>query len=54
VPGLCSLRGHDGAVVAYERFSCAPGPAGWRHTAAVLGSEESTWTGLVDVTIDAS
>jgi inorganic phosphate transporter, PiT family len=41
-------------VVAYERFSCAPGPAGRRYNAQVLASDERTRTGLVDVTIDAS
>jgi hypothetical protein len=52
--GLYSLRDHDGAVVAYERFSCAPGPAGWRYNAQVLAPDGRTPTGLVDVTTDAS
>jgi hypothetical protein len=52
--GLYSVRDHDGAVVAYERFSCAPGPAGWRYTAEVLAPDERTSTGLVDITTDAS
>lgn len=51
--GLYSLRDHDGTVVAYERFSCAPGPAGWRYNAQVLAPDGSTPTGLVDVTTDA-
>jgi hypothetical protein len=52
--GLYSLRDHDGAVVAYERFSCAPGPAGWRYNAQVLGQDGRTPTGLVDITTDAT
>jgi len=51
--GLYSLRDHEGAVVAYERFSCAPGPAGWRYHAQVLAPDGRTPTGLVDVTTDA-
>ena len=52
--GLYSLRDHDGVVVAYERFSCAPGPAGWRYNAQVLAPDGRTPAGLVDVTTDAS
>ena len=52
--GLYSLRDHDGTVVAYERFSCAPGPAGWRYHAQVFGPDGRTPTGLVDVTTAAS
>jgi hypothetical protein len=52
--GLYSLRDHDGTVVAYERFSCAPGPAGWRYNAQVLAPDGRTPTGLVDITTDAS
>lgn len=51
--GLYSLRDHDGTVIAYERFSCAPGPAGWRYHAQVLAADGRTPTGLVDVTTDA-
>ena len=51
--GLYSLRDHDGTVVAYERFSCAPGPAGWRYNAQVLAPDGRTPTGLVDVPTDA-
>lgn len=51
--GLYSLRDQDGTVVAYERFSCAPGPAGWRYNAQVLAPDGRTPTGLVDVTTDA-
>ena len=52
--GLYSLRDQDGTVVAYERFSCAPGPAGWRYNAQLLGPDGRTPTGLVDVTTDAA
>ena len=52
--GLYSLRDQDGTVVAYERFSCAPGPVGWRYNAQVLAPDARTPTGLVDVTTDAS
>ena len=51
--GLYSLRDHDGTVITYERFSCAPGPAGWRYHAQVLAADGRTPTGLVDVTTDA-
>ena len=51
--GLYSLRDEDGTVVAYERFSCAPGPAGWRYHAQVLAPDGRTPTGLVDVTTNA-
>ncbi len=37
--GLYRLRDRDGAVVGYERFSCAPGPVGWRYTAQVLAAD---------------
>ena len=52
--GLYSLRDHDGTVIAYERFSCAPGPAGWRYNAQVLAPDGRTPAGLVDITTDAS
>jgi hypothetical protein len=52
--GQYSLRDHGGTVVGYERFSCAPGPAGWRYNAQVLAPDGSTPTGLVDVTTDAA
>jgi hypothetical protein len=52
--GLYSLRDQGGTVVAYERFSCAPGPKGWRYNAQVLAPDGRTPTGLVDVTTDAS
>ena len=52
--GLYSLRDQDGTVVAYERFSCAPGPVGWRYNAQVLAPDGRTPAGLVDLTTDAS
>jgi hypothetical protein len=52
--GLYRLRDQDGTVVGYERFSCAPGPAGWRYNARVLAPDGRTPTGLVDVTTDTS
>ena len=52
--GLYRLFDRDGAVVGYERFSCAPGPVGWRYNARVLGPDGRTPAGLVDVTTDAS
>jgi hypothetical protein len=52
--GLYSLHDDAGTVVAYERFSCAPGPVGWRYNAQVLGPDGHTPTGVVDVTTDAS
>ena len=42
---------HDGTLVAYERFSCAPGPSGWRYVAEVLGPDAATAAGAVDVTV---
>ncbi|HET6919269.1 MAG TPA: hypothetical protein VFI46_07370 [Jiangellaceae bacterium] len=52
--GLYRLRDQDGAVVGYERFSCALGPVGWRYNAQVLAPDGRTPTGLVDVPTDAS
>jgi hypothetical protein len=51
--GLYCLRDRDGTVVGYERFSCAPGPVGWRYNAQVL-ADASTPAGLVDITTNAS
>jgi hypothetical protein len=51
--GLYSLRDpDDGTVLAYERFSCAAGPVGWRYAAEVLAPDARTGTGLVDLTVD--
>jgi hypothetical protein len=44
---------HEGTLVGYERFSCAPGPAGWRYTSSVLGADGRTAVGHVDLTVDA-
>jgi len=52
--GLYSLHDpHDGALVGYERFSCARGPAGWRYTSSVMGADGRTPVGFVDLTVDA-
>ena len=40
--GLYRLRDRDGTVVGYERFSCAPGPVGWRYNAQVLAPDGGT------------
>lgn len=51
--GLYSLRDRGtGTVLAYERFSCAAGPVGWRYAAEVLAPDGRTGTGLVDLTVD--
>jgi hypothetical protein len=42
----------DGTVLGYERFSCAPGPSGWRYTSDVLAEDGATSVGAVDVTVD--
>jgi hypothetical protein len=44
---------HDGAALAVERFSCAPGPAGWRYTASVHDPATDAERGRVDVTVDS-
>ena len=51
--GLYSHRDpHDGTLLGYERFSCAPGPAGWRYVGQLLAPDLLTVTGSVDVTAD--
>ena len=53
--GLYSHRDpHDGTLLGYERFSCAPGPSGWRYAAQLLGPDLVTATGSVDLTVDRS
>lgn len=52
--GLYGLRDRGGTVVGYERFSCAPGPVGWRYNAQVLAPDGRTPAGLVDLITDAS
>lgn len=39
---------HDGTPLGGERFSCAPGPAGWRYTATALDGRRS-----VDLAVDS-
>lgn len=39
---------HDGTASGGERFSCAPGPVGWRYVANAL-----TGSGSTDITLDA-
>lgn len=43
---------HDGTLLGYERFSCAPGPAGWRYAAELLAPDGQTAAGSVDLTVD--
>lgn len=43
----------DGHTLALERFSCAPGPAGWRYLGAVSDASGQRPLGGVDVTVDA-
>lgn len=47
------LDPYDETVAAFERFSCAPGPAGWRYTSQVLAADAVTVHGSVDVTVDS-
>ncbi|MFC1416918.1 hypothetical protein [Streptacidiphilus cavernicola] len=42
---------HDGTPLGEERFSCAPGPSGWRYTAQTLGTDGEP-DGSVDLTLD--
>jgi hypothetical protein len=42
----------DGTLLAYERFSCAPGPVGWRYVARLLTPDGLT-AGSVEVVADA-
>jgi len=44
---------HTGGPVLVERFSCAPGPAGWRYAATVHEEAGGTARSKVDVTVDA-
>ncbi|MFC5909378.1 hypothetical protein [Streptacidiphilus monticola] len=43
---------HDDTPLGEERFSCAPGPAGWRYTAQTFGADGRP-TGSVDLTLDS-
>jgi hypothetical protein len=42
----------DGTPLSQERFSCAPGPQGWRYVAEVLDSDGVAVVGGVDITVD--
>lgn len=43
---------HDGTPLGEERFSCAPGPSGWRYTGQTFGTDGEP-DGAVDLTLDA-
>ena len=43
---------HDGTPLGEERFSCAPGPSGWRYTSQTFGTDGQP-DGSVDLTLDA-
>lgn len=43
---------HSHALTGFERFSCAPGPSGWRYVAALLAPDALTEVGVLDLTID--
>ena len=43
---------HDNTPLGEERFSCAPGPSGWRYTAQTLGVGGEP-DGSIDLTLDA-
>ncbi|WP_371481205.1 hypothetical protein [Kitasatospora sp. NBC_00315] len=43
---------HDHALLGEERFSCAPGPAGWRYVSKTYGPDGGT-LGTVDLTLDS-
>lgn len=51
--GAYLLTGHDGAY-ALERFSCAPGPAGWRYVATREDPATGAPLGRLDVALDAT
>jgi hypothetical protein len=42
----------DASVLAIERFSCAPGPAGWRYVADITAAD-GTPRSRVDLAVDA-
>ncbi|MFC8452303.1 hypothetical protein [Kitasatospora sp. NPDC057223] len=44
--------GHDHVLLGEERFSCAPGPAGWRYVSKTYAPDGST-IGTVDLTLDS-
>ncbi|MFC1436361.1 hypothetical protein ACEZDB_37580 [Streptacidiphilus sp. N1-3] len=43
---------HDSTPLGEERFSCAPGPSGWRYTAQTFSADGEP-DGSVDLTLDA-
>ncbi|MHA6760373.1 hypothetical protein [Streptacidiphilus sp. PAMC 29251] len=43
---------HDNIPLGEERFSCAPGPSGWRYTAQTLSTDGEP-DGSIDLTLDA-
>ncbi|MFE2727224.1 hypothetical protein [Kitasatospora sp. NPDC059327] len=43
---------HDHLLLGEERFSCAPGPAGWRYVSKTYGPEGQV-LGTVDLTLDS-
>ncbi|MCX4748700.1 hypothetical protein OG455_24805 [Kitasatospora sp. NBC_01287] len=43
---------HDGTPLGEERFSCAPGPAGWRYVGKSY-APDGTPLGTVDLTLDS-
>jgi hypothetical protein len=51
--GSYLLTGHDGPW-AVERFSCAPGPAGWRYVAERTDPDTGAGLGRLDLTLDAT
>ena len=51
--GSYVLTGHDGPF-AVERFSCAPGPAGWRYVGERADPATGAPLGRLDLTVDGS
>ncbi|MGK4581111.1 hypothetical protein [Kitasatospora sp. HPMI-4] len=43
---------HDHVLLGEERFSCAPGPAGWRYVSKTYGPDGAV-TGTTDLTLDS-
>ncbi|MER8188253.1 hypothetical protein [Kitasatospora sp. NPDC094015] len=43
---------HDHVLLGEERFSCAPGPAGWRYVSKTYGPDGDT-LGTTDLTLDS-
>ena len=43
---------HDDTPLGEERFSCAPGPSGWRYTAQTFAVDGTT-AGSIDLTLDS-